>query len=155
LPDNFGDSSASRRINNVDNLEDVASLCWSYSEASEDEDDDDKASALIMEELEDESDSLDHASTTDLNTITTEENSEVDEQDEVANSPPLLFIESTQVLLNEEVIEGDGGSTTSDELEPRTSSMNAPLLGTIWVKHPKHGCMVRRSLRLLMLSRLG
>ncbi len=59
FPDNFGDSSASATINNVDKLEDVASLCWSYSETSEDEDEDNTASALIMEdfeEMEDEDD---------------------------------------------------------------------------------------------------
>ena len=149
FPDNFGDSSASATIYNVDKLDDVTSLCWSYSETSEDEDDDGNVSArLIMEEF-DESNSLDASTTTHV-TITADDSA---------------------VLFNEGVNEDNGGSTTTAELQPvinndddlsqgggwdnSTSSTTAPLLGTIWVKHPKHGCMVRRSLRLFMLSRLG
>ncbi len=167
LPDSFVDRM-SPRINVNKGFKDFASL--SYSEFSEDEDNDDIASALIMEEFE-ESDSLD-ASTTTLVTIAAENNA-MDEQDEVVNSPPILFTESTQVLLNKEVIENDDSrSTTTDEQESvvniddglshgdewddATCSSTAPfLLGSIWVKHPKHGCMVRRSSRLIVLSRLG
>jgi hypothetical protein len=167
LPDNFVNRK-SPRINGNKGLEDLASL--SYSEFNEDEDDDGSVSALIMEEFED-SDSLD-TSTTTLVTIAAENNA-MDEQDGVANSPPIIFTESTQVLLNEEVIENDyGGSTTTaeqesavsnddelfhgDEWDDATCSTTAPfLLGSIWVKHPKHGCMVRRSSRLIVLSRLS
>ncbi len=166
-PDSFV-NRMSPRINVINGFEDSASL--TYSEFSEDEDDDSSASALILEEFE-QSDSLD-TSTTTLVTIAAENNA-MDEQDVVANSPPIIFTESNQVLLNEEVIENDdGGSTTTaeqesavnnddelfhgDEWDNAMCSTTAPfLLGSIWVKHPTHGCMVRRSARLKVLSRLG
>ena len=167
LPDNFGDN-ASAAINVEKHFEDLASL--SYSETSEDEKDDDNASALIMEEFEETNTTL-GACNTILIAITSDGGA-MNVHKDVANSPSsLVFTESTQVLLNEEVIENDGGiPTTEDELksvvnndddlskgvewDKATSSTTAPLLGSIWVKHPKHGCMVRRSSRLVMLSRL-
>ncbi len=142
--------------------DDVASL--SYLESDEEVNSynsDAEDSVLIGEVVFGELDGL-NGSTTTLIDVANVNSAMNEPEEETDSSPPLLFAESTQVLLDEEVmIEDDGGSTTTAAEggaccwnEAPTSS-TAPLLGSIWVKHPKHGCMVRRSSRLIVLSRLG
>ncbi len=140
--------------------DDVASL--SYSESDEevnsyDSDADD--SVLIGEVVFEELDGLNGPTTTLMGV--TNGNNAMNEPEEMDSSPPLLFAESTKVLLDEKVmIEDDGGSTTTanhegGECGNKATPSTAPLLGSIWVKNPKHGCMVRRSSRLMRLSMLG
>ncbi len=138
LPGDFGDS-ASSEIKNVDegyvHANEVASLSYSESEEEYSFDSDTNDSVLIGEVFEE---------------LTNEPEGTEEEE------------EPTQVLLNEgdDDDDDDGGSMITanpeggacwNEATPSTLTA-APLLGSIWVIHPKYGCMVRRSSRL---SRLG
>jgi hypothetical protein len=147
LPDNFGDSSASATINNVVNLEeDVPSLCWSYSEMSEAQDDDENVSALLMEEFgEIEADNEDS---------TTAEHYLFSLPDNFGDSSASATIPSFSEPSEDEDDDNVSALLMEEFEDMETSNTTAPLLGTIWVKHPKHGCMVRRSVRLLRPSRL-
>ena len=174
LPGDYRLRATSPEINVDEGHEDVASLSYSESDEEVNSYNSDANDSVLIGEVIEEMDGL-NSPTAGLIAVTynndaMNESEGTEEEEETDSSPPLLFAESTQVLLDEEVmIEDDGGSMTTAALDQlvnanheggafwneATSSTTAPLLGSIWVKHPKHGCMVRRSSRLIMLSRMG